>query len=355
MQAHDLNAFRYVYHYQIAKAVPFNATIGYAELAATLGLDVGQLKQMIRQLIQLHVFCEPQPDHVAHTASSKLLLHWGVGQFNGFISEDTFSIASKQIEALEKWGHGSQEPNQAALNYAYHTDKPMYDYYEENADVRERFSKLMTYVSGMHYMSDVHIAAGFDWAALGEGTVVDVAGNVGHCSVTIARANPKLRIVVQDMPEIIKSAQDPATSVIPEDLRDRFTFMVHDFYTPQPVEADVYFLRMILHDYSDKYAAKILKGLVPAMKPNHSRIVVMDQLMPPVGAAPPVVERIMRTVDLQMMMLTNAKERDYGEWAELFKAADPRLKIKNVANPPGSIMSLIEVVLEGDEGPDGHV
>jgi hypothetical protein len=30
--------------------------------------------------------------------------------------------------------------------------------------------------------------------------------------------------------------------------------------------ADVYYLRWILHDWSDKYCVKILKSLIPAMK-----------------------------------------------------------------------------------------
>ena len=50
-------------------------------------------------------------------------------------------------------------------------------------------------------------------------------------------------------------------------------------------------------------------------------------------------------------MLTNfnAKERDIDDWNALFTGADPRLRIRNVVKPPGSVNSVIEVVLEAGE------
>lgn len=375
-------------HYSIASAIPLDSTISYSSLAAKLSLDTKQLRQMLRQLIQIHVFHEPSPNEVAHTASSKLLItHTGVAAFNAYISRDVFPMAVKQIEALEHFGHGSIHPHEAGLNFACGTDLPMYAYYESagQSGVRERFSQLMTYVSSFPVMAKEHAGRGFGWDALPEDSVVvDVAGNVGHCSIPIARANPSVRIVVQDLPNIVARATDPATSVIPPDLRPRFTFQEHDFYAPQPVKhAAVYFLRMIMHDYSDAYCLRILRRIVPSMAPT-SRIVIMDQVSPPVGVVPSAIERMMRTQDLQMMLLTNARERDAAEWTELIanvvvdaeregegqESADGekrevpeeqngevllttkttrKLEIKNIVSPQGSTMSLIEVgFVDGD-------
>lgn len=56
--------------------------------------------------------------------------------------------------------------------------------------------------------------------------------------------------------------------------------MAHDFFTEQPVKgADVFLLRCILHDWSDKYAIKILRALVPALKPD-VRIIVNEAVVP---------------------------------------------------------------------------
>jgi hypothetical protein len=331
--------------------VPFNKTISYEDLAKKCQVDVGQLKQMLRQLMQIRIFMEPDVGQVSHSAASKHLTHPGVVSWMQYSTINTIDYVMRQLDALDKWGHGSQEPNEAALSIAHNTDKPQYEYYEDNQEVRERFSNLMTYASSMDAMSNKYVAAAFDWASLGEVTIVDVAGNMGHCSIPIAESAPKAQVVVQDLPKIVERAKHPDTCVIPEALRSRFTFMAHSFYDPQPIEAEVYFLRMIMHDYSDKYCIKILQPLVKSLKAG-GRILIMDQVLPPVGGAPAPIERFMRTQDLQMMTLTNAKERDKEQWVDLFKAVDPRLTIKNIVLPLGSAMAIIEVVIQ--ESANGH-
>ena len=298
--------------------------------------------------MQTHVFCEVDGT-VAHTAASKLLLNNRQGAMNAWTVEDVSRIIPHQIDALEKWGHGSQELNETSVNHTFNTDKYFHGFLREQPEIRERFVDTMTWVASADGMSYRHILNGFDWASLGEATVVDVGGNMGACSVKIAEANPRLKVVVQDLPEIIQRAQDPAMSIVPDTMRDRFTFVAQDFFQPQPVKsADVYFQRMIQQNYSDKYAIKILRSIVPVMGPK-SRLIVSDQVLPAVGAPPGPVERFMRAQDLQMLLLLNAKQRDHEQWTALFKSADPRLTIKNVVTPPGSIMSFIEVVLESSE------
>ncbi|KIY03592.1 uncharacterized protein Z520_00283 [Fonsecaea multimorphosa CBS 102226] len=377
---HDLNAFRYVYRYNVAAGVPLNGTISYADLADKLGLDASQLKQMLRQVMPLHVFREPEPGLVGHTAASRLLVtHAGIATFMGFLVEDTFPLCAVQVDALEKWGHGRPEPTRTALSYYYDTDLPCHDYYETNPAVRDRFGRLMTHLTANPLMANGHVARGFDWKALPkDSVVVDVAGNAGHCAIPIAEAtDPSVRIVVQDLPKVVSAARDPATSVIPTHLRDRFEFMAHDYFTPQPIHgASVYFLRMIIHNHSDALAIKVLRHIVPAMTPT-SRIVIMDQVMPPaVGMLPEPLERIKRSQDLQMMLLLNAKERDEREWADLLAKAGEGLvedvfaaaaagegedkgdaskgKVKKlgivaIRTPPGSMMSLIEVGFVDEE------
>lgn len=49
------------------------------------------------------------------------------------------------------------------------------------------------------------IYQGFDWAGLGEGSlVVDVGGGIGSTSMTLARAFPHLRFCIQDRPKTVE-------------------------------------------------------------------------------------------------------------------------------------------------------
>ena len=108
--------------------------------------------------------------------------------------------------------------------------------------------------------------------------------------------------------------------------------------------ADVYLLRMIIHDWQPEDAAKILRQLVPAMKKG-SRIIIMDTLLPRPGTAPAVQESLLRAREMTMLQTFNSTERDMDDWKAVLKHADSRLQIANVVQPLGSMMAVLEVIL----------
>ena len=142
----------------------------------------------------------------------------------------------------------------------------------------------------------------YPWNELGTATVVDVGGSQGEISIAIAQSFPLLSCIVQDRPEVIADKE----ATVPMELRNRVTFMAHDFFTQQPVKnADVYLLRWILHDWPDKYAIQILKALVPALKPG-GKVLVNEFLVPEPGMVSPYVERGIR---LAFLISQNATDR----------------------------------------------
>ena len=55
---------------------------------------------------------------------------------------------------------------------------------------------------------------------------------------------------------------------------------MHDFFTPQPqTNASVFFVKHVLHNWSDKYSLKILKQLRNAATPS-TKLVVLEMIMP---------------------------------------------------------------------------
>lgn len=118
----------------------------------------------------------------------------------------------------------------------------------------------------------------YDWSSLGAARVVDVGGSEGHVSIALAKRFPNLTLVVQDMEQVVSHA----AGNLPADLQDRVSFMAHDMFQPQPVQADVYYMRWILHNWSDKYCKVILEALIPALKKG-SRILIQDFYMPKPG------------------------------------------------------------------------
>ena len=104
------------------------------------------------------------------------------------------------------------------------------------------------------------------------------------------QAFPNLKCIVQERPEVVAEFASSA----PAELGNRFSFAEHDFFTQQSVKgADVYLLRWILHDWSDKYAIKILRALIPGLK-SGSKIVLQEHILPEPGTIPLNLERHLR-------------------------------------------------------------
>lgn len=162
----------------------------------------------------------------------------------------------------------------------------MFDFFEEHPERMSRFKDAMSFLSTFPGLENSYVVKGYDWASLGQATVVDVGGSAGHVSIELAKNFPDLHFIVQDLPKVIKAAPAP-----PAEVADRVTFQSHDFFTEQPEKnADIYYFRWILHDWSDKYCLKILKALVPALK-SGARLLLSERCLEPPCTLPMRKER----------------------------------------------------------------
>lgn len=162
----------------------------------------------------------------------------------------------------------------------------MYLEIAKHPDRAKRFSGAMsTYSTGKGYELS-HIVNGYPWANV-PGTVVDVGGSHGDASFAVARDFPKLKFVVQDLPEAISASSNMTPQV---------KFMAHDFFTEQPIKnADVYMFRWIFHNWSDDYCIRILRALIPALK-SGARILINEYCLPEPNTLPRETEKHMRWV-----------------------------------------------------------
>ncbi len=98
--------------------------------------------------------------------------------------------------------------------------------------------------------------------------------------MAIAKAHPSLTCIIQDLPAMVTPDVEAS---IPSELKCRVSFKAHDFFTPQTTQADVYFFRWVMHNWSDKYVLQILRNLIPALKPG-SRVLVNEGMLPEQGS-----------------------------------------------------------------------
>lgn len=160
--------------------------------------------------------------------------------------------------------------------------------------------------------------AGFDWRSLGEVQVVDVGGSSGVTALPLLRHAPNIaKLTVQDLPEVIAEAQSKPK---PDDVASRLDFEVGDFFQPQQTtDADVYYLRHILHDWPLDKAVEILRNQVQSIKAG-ARLVINDAVGVQ-SSENPYASMIARAADLQMMVAANARERTLEEWKAMVAEA----------------------------------
>ncbi|KAL1747190.1 ich1-like protein [Schizophyllum fasciatum] len=126
----------------------------------------------------------------------------------------------------------------------------------------------------------------FDWNLLDPGSlVVDVGGGIGSTTDTLVTASENcgwgLRFVLQDREVVIERAEQYWKKNWPGRLRTgAVTLQVHDFFKPQIVKAPaVYLLRVILHDWSEVFARKILLQLRESAG-THTTLLCGDFILP---------------------------------------------------------------------------
>ncbi|KAG8532388.1 uncharacterized protein KY384_002873 [Bacidia gigantensis] len=323
---HDITALSVVLEFGIATAVPLHGDISFQELSQIVGFDVGRLERILRLLFVRKIFTESRPGYVAHsTVSAYLAENKELAAFLGHCTGEAFPAASRLTDSIRRYPY-SEGPDQAGFNLALDTPDPVFTFLSKHPERFHRFNLGMAGISQTIGRSPKQVVEGWDWASLGKATVVDVGGGNGHISVALAQAYPDLKLVVQDLADAVQSGAD----TLPSSLSDRVSFQAHDMFTVNPVDgAAVYYLRHILHDWPDSHALLILKALVPVLK-NGARVLVSDSVIPPPGVLHGQDEKFVRYLDMQMMVLHNARERTEEDFRRLFEQADARLRFQRV-------------------------
>ena len=115
---------------------------------------------------------------------------------------------------------------------------------------------------------------------------------------------------------------------------------------------------MILHDWPAQEALIILQNHLAVLKHDpKARMIIMDTVLPSLSPGQQEdhirghdqAEALLRVRDLTMMQCFNAKERELSEFIDLLtKTSDGegQLVLRNVFKPPGSVLSILEVVYE---------
>jgi hypothetical protein len=320
---HDVMVLGILNEFNFWDAVPLDGSATYSETASKTNLPESMARRILRHAMTQHIFDETEPGsgRVKHTVNSAFAVrHPLVRSWLGHNLEEVGACCPRLPEVLHTVGETPESaecPLMQMLDPTAPKHRNFFDFAAVDGEGEKkgwrmaRFGGAMAHISSSGGADFEPLMAAFDWDALGEATVVDVGGAAGHDSIKLAAAHPNLRCIVQDFERLHADFQ----AACPPELKCRVSFQAHNFWEEQPVKgADVYMFKRILHDYSHKYASKILAQIVPAMKPG-SRIIVMDGLLPPRGAMPWYLERLLcesRSADVRCADRERKNQRGLG-------------------------------------------
>ncbi|KAF9264340.1 S-adenosyl-L-methionine-dependent methyltransferase [Marasmius fiardii PR-910] len=357
----------------VANALTDSGSQGMAvrDISRQVGIESGPLARVLRFLATRHVFKEVKPNVFANNRISSLLVksssvaeirknpnsQYGgspVAALVGHFTDEAFR-SSLSIPAYLLGGYKDAS---SPFGMAMDTEATVWEWYErpENAMRVHRFNIAMKGV-GDRFPPSIYTDA-FDWGSLGnDAVVVDVGGGVGPVTLGLHTAFPQIQYIVQDLHPVINDAKKFWETEAPDALTSgNVKLEVHNFFKPQPVKnATVYFMRVVLHDWSQSMSEKIMTAIRQAADSN-SKLIVFDLLAShacaevppilgsPIGPPPPppllanfMTGALITMVDMQMLNLMNGMERTVGDFVELGNASGWKLE----SVKPGPLATLI--------------
>jgi hypothetical protein len=144
--------------------------------------------------------------------------------------------------------------------------------------------------------------------------IVDVGGASGTLVGALLDHHPELRGIILELPAVVPLARD---AIAQRGLAQRCSVVAGNFFEDVPA-ADLHLLKLIIHDWDDDDAVRILSNCARSLRRN-GRVLLVESALPDDNRPP------MPLVDINMLVLLGGRERTVTEYAALLAAAGLRL------------------------------
>jgi hypothetical protein len=275
------------------------------ELARANQVDATALYRVLRALASAGVFAEVSGRRFALTPSAEFLR-----------SDVQGSLRAVATMAGEEWTwrpwgelYHCVETGERSFDRVF--GMPPFAYLAQNPAAAAIFDEAMT---GWSMQNSRAVAAAYDFSGIG--TLTDVGGGHGYLVATILKANPSLRGVLYETPEVCAGARSRLAA---EGLADRCRVAAGDFFASVPDGADACILKSVIHDWDDARAMTILRNCRGAVGPG-GRVLLAEMVIPP-GNDP----HVGKLLDLEMLVMAGGHERTEAQFRDLLAGAGLRM------------------------------
>lgn len=285
------------------------------ELAAAVGADADAVGRLLRALIGRGIFRQHRDGRYALNPLADALR----------------SDARQSVAAMARWVGNSQEREHwNLLTQAIRSGhgvveelrgKAFFDYLSDEPELAAIFNRAMTCTSEL---TVAPVVDAYDFSEFG--TVVDVGGGHGRLLAAILAATPKAHGILFDQPQVVAGA--PAV-LSQHSVLDRIQIAEGSFFNEDlPSGGDAYVLKLIIHDWPDDEALRILRNVRLAAGVG-KKVLIVEQVIPAHSR-----DSLGKWLDLEMLVLGSARERTAAEYERLLAGSGFRLaRVVNTASP----------------------
>lgn len=309
----------------VARSIYLAAQLGVADLfddqpktitqlAAATNTDPRSLYRLLRALGSVGIFTEVSDQAFALTPLGATLKSDSPGSMR------YAALAQMGDDHSLGWNNGLHSLQTGEVAFDAAAGMPLWAYYAQHPELGQVFSQSMTSMGSAIAQA---VAASYDFS--GFNTIVDVGGAQGSLISTIMRANPHLKGILFDLPEIISNIQ----------VDQKIQPVAGNFFESVPTGGDAYLMRWIIHDWNDEKSSIILKNCHQAM-PNDGKLLLIESILPPGNEPSPA-----KFIDMIMLLMTGGRERTEEEYRALLRSNG--FELTRVIPTP-SLLSIIEAV-----------
>src|SRR5690242_13296906 len=215
-------------------------------LAERTGAHAPSLYRLLRTLASVGVFTEPEPGVFALTPLGQTLTSGQPGSMRDVI----IMFMETHYAPFGELIHTIRTGQPAAERYY---GEPSFTWLSHHPDQASRFTGAMANLTG-----------GFKTAAIaslpldGTRTIVDVGGADGSVLAAILAAHSQMRGVLCAPPHVVTAAPQTLAT---QGVADRAECVGGDFFESVPADGEVYLLSLVLHDWPDPQAQRILANI----------------------------------------------------------------------------------------------
>ena len=273
-------------------------------LAEITGTHPESLARVLRCLVSCGLLSRDSEGGYSLTASGELLRR------DAPVSGRAGGIFYGSHFIWDAWGSLLENVRTGKTAFELAHGAPVFEYLSTRPDDLRINTEFMTEMAGPRLL-----AAARSYEFPPSGVVVDVGGGEGAMLMAVLQANPGLKGVLIELPEVIETAREVLKDA---GLADRCSLDAGDFFDGVPSGGDIYILSNILHDWDDEHAGRILANCRRAMS-SGAKLFIVDAIMP---EDPPFT---LAALDLQMMVVLGGKQRTEPEYRALIEQEGFRL------------------------------